>query len=57
MTLAHQMMKTFQREVTQKRLLYGSGAAKKQTVAQTMVATIITSMKVRERRKGIKLRK
>src|SRR5438067_4078080 len=47
---AHQMMKTFQREVTQKRVLYGKGAASMQTQAQMTVATTMTMVNSSERR-------
>jgi hypothetical protein len=51
------MMKTFQREVIQKRLLYGRGAARKQTHAQTTVATTMTIVNNRERRNRVAVRK
>ena len=51
------MMKTFQREVTQKRVLYGKGAARKQTQAQTTVATTMTIVNNRERRNRMAVRK
>src|SRR4051812_38135114 len=57
MTRAHQMMKTFQREVTQKRLLYGSGAARKHTQAQTTVATTMMIVNSRERKNRVAVRK
>src|ERR1700739_1414000 len=56
MTLRHQIMKMFQRPVTKKRWLYGSGAVRKQTQAQTMVDTTMMIMNSKERRKGTMLR-
>src|SRR5437763_3757746 len=44
------MMKTFQRDVTQKRVLYGKGAASRQTQAQMTVATTMTMVNSSERR-------
>jgi hypothetical protein len=43
--------------VIQKRVLYGNGAARKQTQAQTTVATIITIVNNRERRNRVAVRK
>jgi hypothetical protein len=56
-TFAHQMMKTFQREVIQKRVLYLKGAARKQTQAQTTVATTMIIVNNRERRNRVAVRK
>jgi hypothetical protein len=39
--------------VTQKRVLYGKGAASRQTQAQTTVATIMTMVNSSERRNRI----
>src|SRR5213595_2774619 len=56
-TLASQMMKTFQREVIQKRVLYLKGAARKQTQAQTTVASTMTIVNNRERKNRMAVRK
>jgi hypothetical protein len=57
MTRAHQMMKMFHCDVTLKRVVYGNGAARKQTQAQTTVATVMTIANNRERRNRAALRK
>jgi hypothetical protein len=43
--------------VTKKRVGYGNGAARKQTQAQTTVATVMTIAKSRERRNRAAVRK